>query len=1373
MNYPWEVTPKQNSTPSNGGYAWENGLKDNQNADLSNLFNSPTTDNSQYLVTNTNNTIAPIVPTTPLLYKPNQSVLTAKPIAPVSFQSVTPNLQSIENTLNIPKIQNTITSPQQHNFDMNNIAINAPTAYQQTQDKANYEKNNYVANAIGLLSPTLKEQYKNYDWSMQNSVDKVKQQLALTDAQNNAKITNPISKYYNRLIQTAGQVATNGNSATPIDTGSKIGNTLVDIPGSVFGAMENPTGLFTGASKVGKLLENALVRKVGGNVIGDVASNLIGQGGTMAAINSGTTALNGGNLKQIAESGAKGFGQGLVFGGLTKGAEALGKSAFPAFKTTYESKPIDNTFKSLETQLRPQFNGKYSLVNTDYQKAQNDYNSATKAIQDLYGHYKLTPDEITTGAQKLNIPLNDIVSKMDTTQNGMDLNSIAQRGQLARVAGVKDVPKLGNTIKPSNNLIASDLAQGNTNIPLTNNNSTVDANGTPKTTEDVTTLLNNLQMFSDTAKGDSTMGTKENPYKYIHDGNMNFNQDDRPTDQQGIKNNIPLLGDNAKNFSANKGDMLNQFSGYNNVNKLAVNQLTSDIRSGVKDPLNRMAATVYSQAGGDTNLIKDRLAGKDGFMSSLETKISALNNVMSSGTLEPQAKDMVTKALNDYNSQLNDMKSKIPQNIANLDKQFVLPSGEKTGYTYRQMAEKALNLDNNTKNWANEAMTYNKEMGDASLKNGTLDQLEQNHLAQSWQPKPLSEINSKTLNELESQDGKASFNASNSDGNNHNAHKVYSDYMTGILNGETPKTMDIADITQREGIDMAQKNAQSKFLKALVGSDIGVKYNKAIQDYQSIGKIGANDVYLPKNYAKALAPITDPNWLSKVQGSGTFTDVSNFLKTTKLGLSLFHYKNLLTSAIVNGDIKATKDLVVNAPHIMDMLKTPESQAIEKTFVLHDGITSMVQKNLDTNMKLNGSTSTVGKGLDKLSTLPGVNIAAKAIEGNNHYLFDGVQRFIKIQAFATKMADWSAKNPEATPAQLNQAQYSMAREINGTYGGLNWETLGMNKTTIGMLRKVMLAPDWTFSNADMARQALTDKGAGGTAAKQFWIKAVPVSMALLQGMNMVGTGHFGFSGLTSNNSKGHELESEVAPNVYASPLGGTGGDALRLAGDITKNGGLQGSLQFAQGKLNPILSTLLALGQGKDYSGSPINKAGDSPLQKTANEAKFAALNLSPLPFATSPLIKYGIASAQGTNGTPLQNVLGGGLVGTGIGKYSVDKTPSNDPAMINKGNWLNGIIQSLQNNPDAQTINDIKAFKSQGLVNSKATNQQIQNQLKAGQTPTLGTKTQIKAQQNQLNKFSQTPLQQTFNSFSRANQLLYIQQHPDQALQLSPLVKNK
>ena len=781
--------------------------------------------------------------------------------------------------------------------------------------------------------------------------------------------------------------------------------------------------------------------------------------------------------------------------------------------------------------------------------------------------------------------------------------------------------------------------------------------------------------------------------QYVYDSGMDLSKETRPTDTSS------KLG-NYVNRSANTQGIIDTAVNEENVNRYKTNSFTENARNSVKDVEDRQAATHAIQLSPEENAAA--LQGKDAFIFDGENLLKELQN--SDEAKAPKMSAIYKtnmKNIKDAQALVAAASKRIPENIQNLDRPLEL-DGVKT--TLRQQLIRAQGLSGDVKKVTSNATDLTDQLGAFGKKRGTIESTVNNYLPQEYIQPDINSVEGAKLETNRETALQSKIMLKNGGGiaPNNSLERTYKNYATAIMHGETPKTLDFTNLVEKAGNSAAHDNAMQGVLNSMVDEKIAVANNRVFEGFKEIGKTQDGlKIQLPIKLANALDPILNPDY-GKGYGGKTWTDIASKIKAVNLGLSLFHYKNLGIAAVNNGDFSSLTDLVAKLPHIVEFMKSPEWQANIEDSIKNGGMYSQIQGNVDTLMKLNkDSLSPTGKLLDKAGELPGLKQAAQLSNANNKALFEVTQTFLKGNAYATDVAEWLGKNPNATDYEITMAKRSINREINGNYGGLNWKSLRIPRQLLGVMKMTMLAPDWTTSNADLLRQALNplNHSPGASMARAFWVRNVALGAAMLEGLNYAFTGHG-----TWQNPKGHELNVEMAPNTYITPLSGAMKDVATLTGDITKSGS-QGIPQFAESKLNAPSRTILGIASNKDYYGRSLTDAKGNLLKTTGNVASFAGQNLLPLPFGATGLLNY--AKDKNAQKTPL----GAALIGSGLGSYSADQTQKAgvfaNPQKAYAGNWLNTIINSV--NPKTRAAQDITnkigAFKTAATANSTAAKQ--------------------------------------------------------------------
>jgi hypothetical protein len=1037
-------------------------------------------------------------------------------------------------------------------------------------------------------------------------------------------------------------------------------------------------------------LARPLLEKAGTTIAGKIASRAATAAASNAALVAASDKLQGASNSQTAKDAAI---QGLVGGILGGSISAIGaRSAIktatrelrakglitPASKIpsniakATEDRAVANAAKTFGTTGEHTYSPtapmgapvpKVVLTETDlkklysnpvYDEAAKEYNDAIEKIHNHFQVNELTPAEEAQIKPVLGIDLPAIVDKLDAAEalnkmtpedrlHALDTYGVMDYYYPQEIAKYRELnasaPSADSTLSKASNIVA----QGET--AATNVGDGLGAKSlTPQRTQ---------ALLADEA------GKKT----YIVN---NFEKS-------------PNVGGNNNKIAQG---VIDRTSSEENANKLQTNLFSKDVLKTVPKIEDRQAATIYAEMPKEE--ISAALQGKDAQIYDGENLLKQLES-------EPKTPETQQK-IADVQSLLSQLNKRIPENLKNLDR---VQNIDGVMTTPRKLLVAAQNLKGETQLTAQNATDFTGQIGAFSKERGTLDGTVPNYLKHEYNQPDINNVDTKTLaaNRQTALQNKISLKLSNGTGTNINSERVYKNYITAMLHGENPKTLDLARLVSKTGNEMAHKNAVAGMLNDLAKNDISVVGKRVFDGYKEVGQ-GADGlkIQLPKQLAKALTPVLDENY-GKGYGGKVWTDVMNKVKSIKLGFSLFHYKNLAVAAANDGDFKPIIDTIKNIPHMQEYMRSAEFRDTQLDLVKHTGMTSAVESNMDTGRGLNPSETTVGRLFDQIGKLPAFKQAGQIMDANNKVLFEDMQSVYKVQGYAVKVSAWAADHKGATMEELDAAKNSIARHINGVFGGLNWKSLRVPKKLLGTMRMLMLAPDWTTSNVDVARTAFNvfNHSAGAGEARKFWVRNVILGFATLESANIAFTGHG-----TWMNPKGHELNVEVSPGVYATTLDGLMKDAATIIGDVTKSGS-GGVTQFGLSKLNPIASTVFGLAKQTDFYGRSLIDKNGNPLKTTANEASFAAQQLVPIPFGATGLYNY----AKDPNAK--KSALGVGLIGTGLGSYSSDAKVN--PSEPQAGNWMYNLTP--QGRTDAAATNSIKAFKTQSTANNTALKAEI------------------------------------------------------------------
>ncbi len=558
--------------------------------------------------------------------------------------------------------------------------------------------------------------------------------------------------------------------------------------------------------------------------------------------------------------------------------------------------------------------------------------------------------------------------------------------------------------------------------------------------------------------------------------------------------------------------------------------------------------------------------------------------------------------------------------------------------------EKALTLSDKAKRALEEVGTYYAEAGRVSKEVGTIGKVREEYQNRIYAPEPPQDYVKSGLG-----GGVRPFTG-------HAKARVFDTEFDAVKAGKKFAVTDIADALGIHSEEMAKVNTSRKLANIMADNNIGgwvregkipagwkpvegLEKNTPIRDENGEAVINAktgNQVVnrtvfaAPEGIQKAIRSVTDPDFLRKIDALRSIQKYQGLVKTVDLSYSFFHHFTMAMQALYQGNYRGLGDL----SRMTKTMDTPAFREMETDFARHGGITAKIEANQDI---LRDLAKKEPGTFSKIANLPVVRQALHFADKNTNFLFGKMQRLLKVQDYAGKVANWVSNHPDATNEEVVTAKRAIARQNNAAYGGLNWEAMGMTRTNLSLLRTGLLAPDWTISNGQLVTQAFK-KGPEGSAARAHYVRAAIIGMVATEGLSKLLTGH-----TTDQNPAGHKLEVQIAPGVWVSFLRGGVGDLVKYWSNLEQNGPLEGSAQFAQAKLGPITRTVVGGLTNTEYSGTPIARA-KSPGGKTADYASYILRSAGPVPFGVGNLAKY----AEDRQATPL----GAAGVATGVARYA-------------------------------------------------------------------------------------------------------------------------
>lgn len=470
----------------------------------------------------------------------------------------------------------------------------------------------------------------------------------------------------------------------------------------------------------------------------------------------------------------------------------------------------------------------------------------------------------------------------------------------------------------------------------------------------------------------------------------------------------------------------------------------------------------------------------------------------------------------------------------------------------------------------------------------------------------------------------------------------YPTILEAVAHGVEPRTLNAADaisvyadkhgtaVATKILVDTLKESDIGKFTtreKAPAGwAEVGegtrtfkndIAYESGGEDESALA-VAHQALYAPPEIAKALKPITDPNYMMQVRGFEQSSAYQAYIKSAELSLSFFHMKALNITALNDMrlgpvDLARAYAAPMDSPAFVDM---------ERNFIQHGGKTSIESQTAEAYRKL--TPTSLPTRVDAIRNLPGLRQMDAAAAWTSRVTFEVMQRKFKVIDFASKDAAWIAEHPNASGVEIATARRQLARQVNAAYGGLNWEALGVRRTEMGIARALFLAPDWTYSNVDSGVQAFQG-GAGGTAARWFWARSIAGGMAMTAATTYFMTG-----------KRSEEVPGKMRDKLFNVYLGddkdgnrkymnmffaGAPSDLVNLAGNIADYGIGRGIAMTIANKLAPVSRAAEHQLSNQNFMGRDIVPKGAGPVAGTVLSAKALASDLLPVPLTLTNIIQ--------------------------------------------------------------------------------------------------------------------------------------------------------
>lgn len=321
--------------------------------------------------------------------------------------------------------------------------------------------------------------------------------------------------------------------------------------------------------------------------------------------------------------------------------------------------------------------------------------------------------------------------------------------------------------------------------------------------------------------------------------------------------------------------------------------------------------------------------------------------------------------------------------------------------------------------------------------------------------------------------------------------RTFLTYSEGIKHGYRPRYLDVIRTTHA-ATQMTLKSITNRaFIEMLSGKNkAGIKLlAKTSEATDALGWKRHTDPALEgMSYHPDMEPLITSLFETKRHNLfwNTFDNVSGFLKKSQLSLGLFHHLALIETSIATMGFRKSAKATLSATRFMEAVTGRGYRVIldnweaSSSFIEHGGQLGAISD--VSRDKVDNLFTAVEEGLKKtgpvgrkLSILPaGVKSLNRKWDA---ILWDYMHNSLKIEAWKhyEKIHAKELAGPNAF-----ELKRDMARVVNDTFGGQNWEALMANPKTLQIWQALLLSPDWNLS---AGRQFLAPTGIGVTVNKK--------------------------------------------------------------------------------------------------------------------------------------------------------------------------------------------------------------------------------------------------------------------------------------------------
>lgn len=273
-----------------------------------------------------------------------------------------------------------------------------------------------------------------------------------------------------------------------------------------------------------------------------------------------------------------------------------------------------------------------------------------------------------------------------------------------------------------------------------------------------------------------------------------------------------------------------------------------------------------------------------------------------------------------------------------------------------------------------------------------------------------------------------------------------------------PKTLDYAEIQKIHSHQLIDATENAKFMKELKKiQKANPSYAKELEDIAKPVLEATNEPEAAKGLAGKL-----------LQKAGNAYDtVNNFAKGCKFLFNGMHVVALTESAAAHEGIIPFKTFKTlgNLPKIIDGIKNNNFEVFKDNPAVKRAIQDGVQFGAISDINI-GEFNTFIDGVSNLAdklTFGASKIITKPmrayIDANNKFLWNYLHNTYKLHAYEN-LINRVSKNGKIVLS--DNVRKDIGQLVNDTFGGQNWDALGIKPSTIQGARRFLLSPDWNMS-----------------------------------------------------------------------------------------------------------------------------------------------------------------------------------------------------------------------------------------------------------------------------------------------------------------------